>query len=482
MRLNGEIRTVDGGTVRVPHDELEGLKKNLSGELLMPGDSGYEEARRVWNGMIDRRPALIARCATSEDVRRAVDFARDHKVLFSIRGGGHNVAGSAVVQQGMTIDLSGMKRVQVDQKRRRVRVEAGATLGDIDRATQVHGLAVPLGQVSATGIAGLSLHGGLGWLSRQYGLTADNLESVELVSADGRLIRADSSENPDLIWALRGGGGNFGVVTSFDFRAYRVGPKVWFALPMYPAERSSEVLGFFREFMTTAPEQLGAVAVFGSAPEVPEVPQEHQGTAVVILMACYTGQFDQGEAAIEPLRRVGTPLADLSGPMDFVEVQQFLDADYPDGGLYYWKSVYLEELSDAAIGVLSSSVAVRPSARSSVDVWALGGALSRRGVGSGPLVSRETPYLLGIEANWHDPADNEANLAWTRELHRDMQQFSRGATYLNFPGFGEEGEEMLRRAYGENYRRLQQVKAKYDPDNIFRGLLPIEPVAAAGRK
>ena len=455
MNTNGGIRTTSGGTVRIPRDQIDRLRKKLCGELLMPEDSGYEEARRVWNGMIDRRPALIARCASGEEVSRMVDFARDHDVLFSVRGGGHNVAGSAVPDQGLVIDLSRMKRVEVDRERRRVRVEAGATLGDLDRETQTYGLAVPVGLVSATGIAGLTLHGGLGWLARQYGLSADNLESVDLVTAEGSRIRASSSENADLFWALQGGGGNFGAVTAFEFRAYPVGPRVWFAAPMYPLDRAAEVLAFFREFMSSAPDPLGAVAVYWNAPAIPEVPRDHRGTPAVMLLACYSGPFEQGEAAIEPLRRIGKPLADLSAPMDFLEVQHFLDADYPDGGLYYWKSIYLQELSDEAIAALSSYAAVRPSPHSSVDVWALGGALSRPGNNGGPLVSGEAPYLLGIEANWNDAADSEANIAWARELHRDMQRFSSGASYLNFPGFGEEGGELLRNAYGWNYRRMQ---------------------------
>jgi hypothetical protein len=477
MQSNGDIRSVSGGTVRVPRGQLEKLENSVNGRLFSPGREGYEEARRVWNGLIDRRPALIVCCDGPQQVGRAVRFARDHEILFSIRGGGHNVAGSAIVDGGMTIDLSGMKEVEVDAERRLVRAAAGATLGDLDRMTQAHGLAVPVGLVSATGVAGLTLHGGLGWLARQHGLTADNLESVELVTAEGRPARASATENADLFWALQGGGGNFAAVTSFQFRAYPVGPKVWFAVTMYPAERASEVLAFFRGYMASASEQLGALAVFWSAPDIPEIPPEHRGAPVVILLACYTGPYEQGAAAIEPLRRVGMPLADLSGPTDFVEVQRFLDADYPDGGLYYWKSLYLDELGEEAVDTLSRYAAARPSPHSSIDVWALGGALRN---GGSPLVSREAPFLLGIEANWHDAAASEANIAWARELHRDMQRFSRGVAYLNFPGFGEEGSLMLERAYGNNYRRLQEVKAKYDPDNIFRGQIPIEPAGTAG--
>jgi len=469
-----EIETRGGGTVRVAGAHVDRLARQLAGVLLWPGEAGYEWTRKIWNGMIDRRPALIARCETEEDVALCVNFAREHEARFSIRGGGHNVAGSAIRDNAMMIDLSLMKSIEVDPSNRRVRVQAGATLGDLDRETQLHGLAVPVGLVSATGIAGLTLHGGVGWLTRQYGLTADNLEAVELVTAEGKSMRASADENADLFWALQGGGGNFAAVTAFEFRAYPVGPKVWFAAPFYPAERSAEVLGFFRDFMKSTSDQLGAVAVCWSAPSVPEIPEEQRGKPVVILLACYTGDFERGEAAIEPLRRIGNPLMDLSGAMDFVDVQRFLDADYPDGGLYYWKSLYLETLSDEAICALSSSAAVRPSAESSIDIWALGGALSRHGDNGGPLVSRQSPYLLGIEANWHDPEDSQANIAWTREVHRDMRRFSRGTTYLNFPGFAEEGAEMLRLAYGDNYVRLQEIKAKYDPDNVFQDQLPIE--------
>ncbi|MBN2552457.1 MAG: FAD-binding oxidoreductase, partial [Spirochaetales bacterium] len=414
MDTNGGIRTRGGGTIDLPRNRLDKLRKELCGGLLMPGDPGYDEARRVWNGMIDRRPALIARCGSEEEVARVLGLARDHQLLFSLRGGGHNVAGSAVLESGLVIDLSPMKRVEVDGKVRRVRVQAGATLGDLDRETQTYGLSVPVGLVSATGIAGLTLHGGLGWLARQYGLSADNLEAVELITAEGLQIRASSSRNSDLFWALQGGGGNFGAVTAFEFKAYPIGPKVWFAAPMYPLDRAPEVMSFFREFMSTAPDQLGAVAVYWSAPDVPQVPPEHRGEPIVILLACYTGPFEAGEEAIRPLRRIGKPLADLSGSMDFLEVQRFLDADYPDGGLHYWKSIYLEELSDEALAVLSFYSATRPSPESSIDVWALGGNLSRRGNNGGPLVSREAPYLLGIEANWHEVGDTETNIDWAR--------------------------------------------------------------------
>jgi FAD/FMN-containing dehydrogenase len=478
--MSVDVKTRDGGTARIPSRHLEELKRQLRGDVLTPGDEGYELARRLWNGMIDRRPALTVLCAEPEDIARCVVFAREHSVLLTIRGGGHNVAGSAVQDQGMTMDLSRLRHVDVDPSSRRVRVEAGATLAELDRAAQAHGLAVPVGLVSATGIAGLTLHGGLGWLTRRYGLTVDNLESADLVNADGQPMRASAEENADLFWALHGGGGNFAAVTAFEFRAYPVGPRVWFAAPVYAADRSAEVLGFFREYMATAPDELGAVAVCWSAPEDPRVPSEHWGEPAVILLACYTGEFEKGEEAIEPLRRIGKTLGDLSGPIEYLDAQKFLDADYPDGGLYYWKSLYLENLSEEAIAAISAYASVRPSPESSVDIWALGGVLSRRGNNGGPLVSREEPFLLGIEANWHDRTDNQANIAWTREMHRDMQRFSRGATYLNFPGFGEEGSEMLHRAYGENYGRLQAVKAKYDPDNVFRGQLPIETAGTPG--
>jgi hypothetical protein len=468
------IKTTNGGKTSMDMTKIEAFQSSLQGDLLYPNNNGYEDARKVWNGMIDKKPALITRCKGTADVISAVNFARDNHLLFSLRGGGHNVAGGAVCDGGMVIDLSKMKSVQVDPAKRIARAEAGATLGDLDHETQAFGLAAPVGVVSATGVAGLTLHGGLGWLTRKYGMTVDNLLSVDIVTADGQLLKASKAENADLFWAVRGGGGNFGIVTSFEFRIHPVGPMVWLAVPMYAMDKAEDALRFFRDFMAQAPEELGAIAVFWNAPKEPPIPEKARGAPVIIFLACYTGPFEDGEEVIRPLREFDTPLADLSGPMRFLEVQKFLDADYPDGMFYYWKSLYLESLSDEVIHAISGHAAERPSPITSLDVWGLGGERSRIGPGETPL-ARRPPFLLGIESNWEKSEHSEENVAWTRKVFKDMERFTRSGSYLNFPGFNEEGEDLLKGAYGSNYERLQTIKAKYDPHNLFQGNVNIKP-------
>ncbi len=456
---------------------IEAWAGQLRGEAIFPDDNAYGEARRVWNGLIDRRPAVILRCAEAADVAHAVRFATEHGLLTSVRGGGHNVAGNAVLDGAMVIDLSTMREVRVDPVGRRAHVQGGATLGDLDRETGRHGLAAPIGVVSATGVAGLTLHGGLGWLTRKYGASLDNVVSVEIVTADGRLRRASAKENSDLFWAVRGGGGNFGVVTSFEFELHPVGPDVWFAAVFYPLDRAAEGLRFYRDHMRTAPEELGSIAVLWTAPEEAFIPEEARGDPVLVFLACYSGPFDQGEAAIRPFRDFGEALADLSGPMPFVEVQKFLDADYPNGRNYYWKSNYLNALTDAAIDRLVAHTKTRPSPLTSIDVWALGGAFARVPTGGTAFAQRQAPFLIGVESNWDEPDRAEENVAWARAVVEDMERLSGASAYLNFPGFSEEGEDQLARAFGAHYKRLREVKAKYDPDNLFRANLNIRPAA-----
>jgi FAD/FMN-containing dehydrogenase len=458
-------------------DLVESFRSQLSGDLITPTDQRYHEARKVWNGAIDRKPALIVRCAWTADVITAVNFSREHRLLVSIRGGGHNVAGAAIAENGLVIDLSGMRSVQVDPEKRIARVEGGARLGDLDQETQAFGLAAPVGVVSATGVAGLTLHGGAGWLLRKHGLSIDNLYAVEVVMADGQLKRASASENSDLFWALRGGGGNFGVATAFEFRLHPVGPRVWVALAMYPLERAREVLGACRDYLAGAPEELMVLGVYWSAPRVPEVPENFHGAPVVILLGCYTGPFEKGEEVIAPLRRFGSPIADLSGPKSWIEAQKQLDEDYPDGAGYYWKSLYLDRLDDEAIEALAGHTAARPSAISSIDVWFLGGAMNRVGATDTAFFKRDAQYMLGIEANWEKPEEAAANIAWARKVHSDLQRFTSGGEYLNFPGFLEDRPAMLEGAYGPNLARLRAIKAKYDPENLFKGSLNIPPRA-----
>lgn len=455
---------------------IESLKGRLRGELIVPGDADYDEARRIWNGLIDKRPGAIARCTGAADVTACVNLVREHRLTFSIRAGGHNVAGRALCDDGLVIDLSAMHSVRVDPATRTVRAQGGATLGDIDHETQPFGLAVPLGLVSKTGVAGLCLHGGAGWLTCKYGLTLDNLISVDIITADGQLRQADEQDNADLFWAVRGGGGNFGVVTSFEFRAYPVGPEVWFLATLYPMAQAASLLRAVRDYAAAAPEELGILASLWSAAPEPPIPEQHRGAPVLAVLGCYSGPFEQGQAAIQPLRELAEPIADFSGPMPFAQVQTFLDADYPDGMLYYWKSAYLQRLDDEVIDVLIDHASRRPSALSSPDVWFLGGAFARAPPDQTAFARRDVPYVLGIEANWREPSQSDANIAWARAIYDAAQPFARGL-YLNFPGFVEDGDRLLQGAYEANYPRLQAVKARYDPDNLFQGTLNIPPKA-----
>jgi FAD/FMN-containing dehydrogenase len=456
-------------------EAVESLSSRVRGTIYKPGEEGYDEARKVWNGVIDKYPALIVRCTGVADVIASVKFAREQKLPLSVRGGGHNVSGSALCNDGVVIDLSPMRSVRVDPERKTVRVAGGALLGDIDHETQAFGLAVPMGVVSKTGIGGLSLHGGMGFLTRKYGLTSDNLIAADVVTADGKLITTDSQRNPDLLWALRGGGGNFGVVTSFEFRAHPVGPEVWLALVFYPIDKSKKVLEFFRQFNRESLDELNGIVLFWNAPMDEPIPEEHRGVPVIIFAACYSGPFEQGEQAIKPVREIDTPIADLSGPIPYLSAQKVFDPDYPDGRRYYWKSTYLHDLNDDVISTLIDHAAKRPSPITSLDVWGLGGAFSRMNPEETAFVRRNSPFMIGIESNWENPADDEANIGWARDVFRDLQRFSPGGAYLNFPGFAEEGEELMKKSYGDNYSRLQKIKATYDPDNFFRSNFNIQP-------
>ncbi len=458
VRITAERAAPDRGVV-------EAFAAGLRGEMLWPGVAGYDGARRVWNGMIDRRPALIARCAGAADVAAAVRFARAHGLLVAVRGGGHHVAGSAVCDGGLVIDLSGMKGIRVDPAAGAVRAEAGVTWGELDRATQIWGLATPGGVVSDTGIAGLTLGGGLGWLRRKHGLAIDNLLAVEIVTADGRLRRASAREESDLFWAVRGGGGNFGVVTAFEYRLHPVGPEVMFCFVFYPARVAGAALRFFRGYCAGAPDEVSAFAILGTVPATPLFPVDAHGADFVLFAACHAGPVEEGARALQPLRELGAPLADLSAPMPFVEVQATFDADYPAGELrYYWKSRYLDALSDAAIDRLLALAAERPSPLSTVDIWQLGGAMSRVGAGDTAFGRRDAPFLLGVEANWAAPAEDERNIAWARRACAAMAPFATARPYPNL----EAGEGLARAAYGANYDRLVALKRRYDPANLFR--------------
>ncbi len=468
------VKTIRGENYSLDQNEIDQFASELKGELLNSEHTQYNETRAIWNGMIDRRPALIARCADTDDVVRAVRFAKKHNLLVSLRSGGHHVAGQALCENGLVIDMSKMNKVDVDPEARIARVQAGARLADVDQATEKYDLAAPLGVVSATGVTGLTLHGGLGWLTRKHGLSLDNVTSFDVVTADGKLVRASEDENSDLFWALRGGGGNFGAVTSLEFRLHPVSPKVWMLFSIYPLSMSKKGLELVRDSIADAPEEMGLISVFWSGPEEEFIPEEYQGEPVFIFLGCYHGSLEDGEKVIAPFRELGEPIADLSEPVRFADMQKVLDPDYPDGRHYYWKSTYLNQLDDDTIERLIEHARNRPSPLTSLDIWSIGGALNRVDPSQTAFVRRNARYLVGIESNWDDPADDDANIKWARDVYDDMIKNDDAGAYLNFPGFGEEGQNLIERAYGENYKRMRKIKAKYDPDNFFCGFLKIE--------
>jgi len=456
---------------------VEKFKASLGGELIQPNDDSYDDARKVWNAMIDKRPALIARCSGTADVITAVNFAREHDLLLSVRGGGHNIAGSALCDDGLTIDLSGMKGLHVDLKTRTVRAQPGCNLGDLDRETQVFGLAVPAGIVTDTGIAGLTLGGGFGYLTRRYGYTCDNLLSADVVTADGSFLTASEKENSDLFWGLRGGGGNFGIVTSFEYQAYPVGPQVTAGVVIHPMERAREVVGFFREFSAGASEELCCVLILRLAPPAPFLPKEVHGKPIVAIAVCHSGSLEDGERAVRPLKEFGNPLADIIAPKPFMVHQTLFDVAMAPGRNYYWKSHYLPEFSEAAGNVLMDHAAKITSPHSSILFFQLGGALARFGETDTPAGNRNAAYVLNVSASWEDPTQTDEQIAWARVCWSDMQQFSTGGVNVNFLT-GEEGDERVRAAYGAaNYKRLVEIKNKYDPQNMFRLNQNIPPSA-----
>ncbi len=455
-------------------DVVREFAGSLRGPLLADGDPGYDDARTVQNGLIDRRPALIARCSGPADVIQAVNFARDHSLLLAVKGGGHNVAGNATNDGGLVIDLSPMHGVRVDAKAGTAHVQGGATWGDLDRETQVFGLATPGGVVSTTGIAGLTIHGGMGHMRSKHGLSLDNLISVDIVTADGQLRTASAAENEDLFWAVRGAGSNFGVITSFEFRLHPVGPEVMLCAAVYALEDGPQVLRKWRNFTRTSPEEFTPLAVFWSGP--PGFPDVVVGKPVVILAGAYIGPVAQGEKVVQPLREAATPLLDLSGPEPYAAVQSSFDPFFPKGLLQYWKSTYLEELSDELLDALCQLAADRPSPMTTMDIWPQAGAAARVRPEE-TAFGRRPPYMIAFESTWTNPDDTEANIAWARDAYTSMKRFASSGIYLNFPGFAGEPEDAARAAYGANYDRLSRIKGKYDPDNLFRMNHNISPAA-----
>jgi len=453
----------------LPSRELAAFRSAIKGELLLPGDGGYDEARVIWNAMFDRRPGLIVRCAGVADVVEAVGFARRHRLLLSVRGGGHNVAGYAVCDDGLMIDLSAMNAVRVDPSARRAWVQGGALWRDVDWETTAFNLATPGGLISQTGVAGLTLSGGVGWLRGDHGLCIDNIEAVEIVVADGRLLTASENENTDLFWAVRGGGGNFGVVTGFTFRLHPIPPTLMFCGPAYPESRASELIRAWRDFMAKAPARLSSYAEFSTIPRDAGYPEDAWGKRVISLAAVYDGPPKEGEALVAPLRNLGLPVADFSGIMPYRVIQTLYDAIFPKGrDRCYWKSLYLTALSDQAIDDVVGHLARRPSDMTFASVWWMGEGVRRVPAYASAFGDRSAPYMVSFDAIWSAPTDDAANIRWARDAWADMQRYGSGRMYLNFPGHGED-DDLVRSALGvEVYAKLAKVKRVYDPDNLFR--------------
>lgn len=475
--MTTRVETLPGDPFTISDDQLDELRASFQGPLIGPDNPVYDEVRVVQNGMFDRHPGLIIRCSGMADVIDAVDFARERDLLTAVRGGGHSVAGHSICDNGLMIDLSEMNAVWVDPDERVVRVQGGATWADVDREAQAFGLAVPGGVVSTTGVAGLTLGGGIGWLHRKWGLTCDSLRAAELVTADGEVVRASDDENPELFWGLRGGGGNFGVVTAFEFDAYPLGPIVMCGAVMHAIEDADEVFPAWRDWANTVPDEITSRALFWHMPEAPILPPAVHNRDVLILAALYAGPTQEGEAAIEPMREIGSPLADLSGHMPYRRFQAFLDPLFPKGEMAsYWKSIYLEELSDEALDLISDRARQRPSPLTLVHVPMMGGAVDRLGTGDTAFGDRSSPYMLSVDGNWIDLDESDEQIAWVRDTVDQARRLpSATGTYLNFSGDQEADATAMDDAFGDNLERLADLKKRYDPDNFFRLNNNIQP-------
>jgi FAD/FMN-containing dehydrogenase len=468
-------RRADGDPAQLDASAFASFAAGIRGGVLTPTDIGYDTARSIWNAMVDRRPALIARCLGAQDVRNAVTFARDHGVPLSVRGGGHNIAGSAVVDGGLMIDLSAMRTVRVDPERRTARVAAGALLGDFDHEAQAFGLATPLGINSTTGVAGLCLGGGFGWLTRQYGMTIDNLLSADVVTADGRLQTVSATQEPELFWALRGGGGNFGVVTSFEFRLHPIGPEVWSGLVVYRASEARSVLRAWRDFTAESPDELSVWAILRKAPPLPFLPESEHGRDIVALAVFYAGDMDAGRQASEPVLRFGTPIGNALMPHPYAAFQQAFDPLLAPGARNYWKSHDFGELTDEALDTALAAAARLPGPQCEIFFGQVGGAMARVPVADTAYAGRDARYVMNVHGRWNDSTEDDAGISWARQSFHAMTPFATGGVYVNFLTADE--SDRVAAAYGPNYKRLQAAKRHYDPDNLFRANQNIMPAA-----
>jgi FAD/FMN-containing dehydrogenase len=470
-----QVTGVDGGTREIAAETLDDFASVLEGSLLYPGDEGFAEATLVWNGMIKKRPAAAVRAATTRDVVRTIDFVRDNGLELSVRGGGHNIAGLALSDGGITLDLSRMKDVAVDVEARLATVGPGCNLGDVDRATQEHGLATTLGFVSETGVAGLTLGGGFGYLSRRFGWTVDDLQEVEIVTADATVRRASRTENAELFWALRGGGGNFGVVTEFVYRLHEVGPEVTAGLIAWPATETDSVLDLYRTLTESAPRELTAAVLMRNAPPAPWLPEAAHGTPIVALVVCHSGSADQAASDLAPVKAYGEPWADLIQVKEYVAQQSMLDATQPNGLHYYWKSEFISGLSDGLLDTYKAQFVDNTSPANQIVLFHLAGAVNDRPEDDGAMGNREAAYACVIQSMWPegDPS-GDAYRDWVRNAWNALRPYSTGGNYVNFQT-EDEADERTVESYRDNYERLEAVKASYDPSNLFRVNRNIQP-------
>jgi len=469
-------KTADGGDVEISDAAIGDLRSRLRGPILVNGDAGYDDARSIWNAMIDRRPALIARCLGVADVVAAVKFAGERGLALSIKGGGHNIAGLAVTEGGLTLDLGLMRGVWVDPSARIARAQGGCLLGDVDRETQLHGMAAVLGFVSNTGIAGLTLGGGFGYLTRRFGWTTDSVRSFEIVTADGQVRRASSTEEPELFWGLRGGGGNFGVVTSFEYDLFPVGPEIVGGAIAWKAEEAEAVLDFYRKLTADAPPELACVAVMRLAPPAPWLPKEIHGQPIIVLFVCDSGPVDEAKKRVAAIKAFRTPLGDIVQPRPYVSQQSLLDATQPKGRRYYWKSEYLAGIEPDLAAAYRAEASRVVSPHSAVIFFPLGGALNQLPEAHSAVGNRDAKFVLNVAAAWDRPEDDAANVAWARSAWGAMRRFSTGGTYVNFLT-EEEGDERIHDAFRGNYERLVAIKTRFDPQNLFRANKNIRPAA-----
>jgi len=445
---------------------LKEFEEGLHGSLVRPGDSAYDEARAIWNGVHDGRPVLIARCADVSDVRHAIGFARSEGLDVAVRGGGHSIPGFSTCDDGIVIDLSPMKGIEVDPAGRTATAEGGVLWAEFDAATQEHGLATTGGLVSTTGVAGFTLGGGIGWLMRKHGLACDNLRSAEVVTADGQILTASATENVDLFWGLRGGGGNFGIVTAFEFDLHPVGPTVTAGPVFYPGERAEEVMRFYRDFVRDIPDELTTLVNLLTAPPAPFLPEEWHGKKLVALIGCYSGDVEEGAAAMQPLRELGDPVADLVGPMPYVQMQSLIDALWPHGTKAYMKAGYLRELNDHAIETMARYHQDATSPASEIHIQHFGGAVARADEEATAYGERQAPFVLNTIAVSHEPGGIDTHIDWAQQLYTEIEPSLTGGAYINF--LSAEGGERVRAAYGaEKFARLQALKDRYDPTNLF---------------